>query len=100
MAGWSSVIVLWTPDSRASRSLKAHNDNPNNCLPEYFAPRVELVQGMTGNVVSQVTASLGGGPFDGACLAVTTRWIQPGGCDLTILSQPSNPELQTGCARR
>ena len=93
VVGWTSVVVAWTPDAPGSRRLKAHNEDPNTCVSERFAPKVEVLWAMAGNIVSEVISSLGGGPFDRAGLATTTHWTHPGGCDITISSRPSNQAL-------
>jgi len=95
VAGWTSVLVTWTPNEPRSRKLMAHNDHPQNCIPERFAPKVEILGTTEGQILTEVFSLLRGGPLDGEGLAVTSHWDRPGACDLTI-ARPSNPPLQPG----
>ncbi len=66
--------------------LNRHFSTDSHCglhVPQRFAPEVEFVWSMTGNIVSEVHSWLGGGPFNGAGLASGYDVLDP-----TVRMQP------------
>jgi hypothetical protein len=81
--GWDSVILTVVPGPPAILQLNLRNENPHACALERFAEKVENVDGMIGNVVSETFAALEGGAFDGTCASVTMDWTR-GSCQVVI----------------
>ena len=102
VTGWSAVMLSWTGEDEANRTLEAYNGDPNRCDVARFAERFEVIGGLNTNaVLGQTTALLVGGPFSGADMTTTAYYDPPEwGCHI-VISPPSNPELRrTGSARR